>query len=577
MISTPELRDSHARRRRRPRPSASWLAGKLGAGDLAGLRSMDAAADHRRRRGARASSRSARSTAACCRASSSTCSIAASRRRCRFSRASTAARSARCVRWRRRRRPMPRPTKAQIRARYARSGRRLPQALSRRATCAESMLRHDARCAVRLDRRTAGRQADRAGRAVLPLSTSITAIRRRTRQGCTPSTPASCPMSSARPTGRRRTGRRCRDTPPRRSSRMPCSSYWASFARDGRAKRSGAAAVAAVRHRARVHGFRRRAAAEDASAARACTSSTSRSCAGAAPRAASRGTGTSASPRRRCPPRRRNADDRRRDAGVRADSRQVPGARRQVASACRGGDGARGRPRRSHQLCRARRSAAGSDLGWCCEASACARGDRVATLAWNTQAHVEVWYAIMGMGAVCHTLNPRLTGAQLAAMVVQSEARVLVASADLAAAGAADRRARARRSNAWLSSTPRTSVVATRRARPIVCALEPLIAQARRRSDLGRVSTRPRRAACASPRAPPARRRASLTRIVRAYLHTLRMLQADVMAITARDSVLDGRADVSCQRLGPAVRGARGGREAGAAGPAHSTARAWRR
>jgi acyl-CoA synthetase (AMP-forming)/AMP-acid ligase II len=27
-------------------------------------------------------------------------------------------------------------------------------------------------------------------------------------------------------------------------------------------------------------------------------------------------------------------------------------------------------------------------------------GDRVATLAWNTQAHVEVWYAVMGMGAV---------------------------------------------------------------------------------------------------------------------------------------------------------------------------------
>lgn len=36
-----------------------------------------------------------------------------------------------------------------------------------------------------------------------------------------------------------------------------------------------------------------------------------------------------------------------------------------------------------------------------------ARGHRVATLAWNSQAHVESWYAIMGMGAVCHTLNPR--------------------------------------------------------------------------------------------------------------------------------------------------------------------------
>src|SRR5689334_19962791 len=41
-------------------------------------------------------------------------------------------------------------------------------------------------------------------------------------------------------------------------------------------------------------------------------------------------------------------------------------------------------------------------------------GDRVATLAWNTQAHVEAWYAIMGMGAVCHTLNPRLMAAQSA-------------------------------------------------------------------------------------------------------------------------------------------------------------------
>jgi acyl-CoA synthetase (AMP-forming)/AMP-acid ligase II len=61
-----------------------------------------------------------------------------------------------------------------------------------------------------------------------------------------------------------------------------------------------------------------------------------------------------------------------------------------------------------------------------------ATGDRVATLAWNTQAHVEVWYAIMGMGAVCHTLNPRLTAEHLAAMVVQSEARILIASADLA-------------------------------------------------------------------------------------------------------------------------------------------------
>lgn len=58
-------------------------------------------------------------------------------------------------------------------------------------------------------------------------------------------------------------------------------------------------------------------------------------------------------------------------------------------------------------------------------------GDTVATLAWNSRAHVELWYAVMGMGAVCHTLNPRLTAETSAAMVRQSGARILVASADL--------------------------------------------------------------------------------------------------------------------------------------------------
>jgi 3-(methylthio)propionyl---CoA ligase len=35
-------------------------------------------------------------------------------------------------------------------------------------------------------------------------------------------------------------------------------------------------------------------------------------------------------------------------------------------------------------------------------------GDRVATLAWNGHRHLELYYAISGMGAVCHTVNPRL-------------------------------------------------------------------------------------------------------------------------------------------------------------------------
>jgi 3-(methylthio)propionyl---CoA ligase len=35
-------------------------------------------------------------------------------------------------------------------------------------------------------------------------------------------------------------------------------------------------------------------------------------------------------------------------------------------------------------------------------------GDRVATLAWNTWRHLEIYLAVIGMGAVCHTVNPRL-------------------------------------------------------------------------------------------------------------------------------------------------------------------------
>ena len=41
-------------------------------------------------------------------------------------------------------------------------------------------------------------------------------------------------------------------------------------------------------------------------------------------------------------------------------------------------------------------------------------GDRVATLAWNGYRHMEVYYAVGGMGAVVHTINPRLHPEQIA-------------------------------------------------------------------------------------------------------------------------------------------------------------------
>jgi fatty-acyl-CoA synthase len=48
-------------------------------------------------------------------------------------------------------------------------------------------------------------------------------------------------------------------------------------------------------------------------------------------------------------------------------------------------------------------------------------GDRVATLAWNGYRHLELYYAIAGIGAVCHTINPRLSPEQIAYIANHAE------------------------------------------------------------------------------------------------------------------------------------------------------------
>ncbi len=52
-------------------------------------------------------------------------------------------------------------------------------------------------------------------------------------------------------------------------------------------------------------------------------------------------------------------------------------------------------------------------------------GDRIATLAWNTADHIEAWYGIMGIGAVCHTLNPRLFPEQLVYIINHAADRII--------------------------------------------------------------------------------------------------------------------------------------------------------
>ena len=48
-------------------------------------------------------------------------------------------------------------------------------------------------------------------------------------------------------------------------------------------------------------------------------------------------------------------------------------------------------------------------------------GDRVATIAWNSYRHFELYFAISGIGAVCHTINPRLSSEQLVYIINHAE------------------------------------------------------------------------------------------------------------------------------------------------------------
>jgi fatty-acyl-CoA synthase len=164
------------------------------------------------------------------------------------------------------------------------------------------------------------------------------------------------------------------------------------------------------------------------------------------------------------------------------------------------------------------------------------KGDRVATLAWNTQAHMEVWYAIMGMGAICHTLNPRLICTQLATMVKQSGARVLIVSADLEPL-ARDIALRARTIDCLVLIDVPADANKPDEGSPVVCALEPLIEGACGEVSWGDFEESTPCGLCftsgttGTPKGVTYTHRSS-------FLHTLRILQADNMAVTARDSVL---------------------------------------
>lgn len=54
-----------------------------------------------------------------------------------------------------------------------------------------------------------------------------------------------------------------------------------------------------------------------------------------------------------------------------------------------------------------------------------APGTRIGTLAWNDHRHLELYYGVAGIGAVCHTINPRLFREQIAYIITDAADRML--------------------------------------------------------------------------------------------------------------------------------------------------------
>ena len=58
-------------------------------------------------------------------------------------------------------------------------------------------------------------------------------------------------------------------------------------------------------------------------------------------------------------------------------------------------------------------------------------GDRIGTLAWNGYRHLELYFGISGIGAVCHTINPRLFPEQIVYIVNHAEDQLLFVDINL--------------------------------------------------------------------------------------------------------------------------------------------------
>ena len=162
-------------------------------------------------------------------------------------------------------------------------------------------------------------------------------------------------------------------------------------------------------------------------------------------------------------------------------------------------------------------------------------GDRIATLAWNTQDHLTLYYAAMGAGMVCHTLNPRLSVAHLVEMVNEAQDRWLAVGAGLQPLA-----------RQLLAGCPGLEAVvlldrqapeADSQERVRQWSLEQLLQGCGRPARWGDFDEETPAGLCYTSGTVDKPRGILYTHRSN-YLHTIRALQADALALTAEDVVL---------------------------------------
>jgi fatty-acyl-CoA synthase len=162
-------------------------------------------------------------------------------------------------------------------------------------------------------------------------------------------------------------------------------------------------------------------------------------------------------------------------------------------------------------------------------------GDRVGTLAWNTTDHLTLYYAAMGVGLVCHTLNPRLALPHLVSMVNEAADRWVAVGAGLQPLLAE-----------ILAQCPKVEGVILLDGEqtaggfpgvPEVLTLEALIQRLGAPARWGEFEEEAPAGLCYTSGTAGAPRGVLYTHRSN-YLHTLRLLQADAVALTAAETVL---------------------------------------